>query len=207
MNAKPIIDAGPALNFIAARQENLLLKSVGPLSTPETVATEVLRMSRTDPLFAGVELRWKTLTQKYIEVLSDEGADLDAICARIAGQPLSRRRRTGKDLGELMVILHAAAAAERGEHVAVLIDDGAGARQAELEKRRIERLRGRNPTFGSISLVSTMTVLASKAGTDLIPTRVEMRAIYGKLSRFDDGLPNDISRTGLLSPTVWGRVK
>ncbi|WP_280460063.1 hypothetical protein [Nocardia carnea] len=203
MNTRPIIDAGPALNFIAAHQENILLKALGPLSTPQTVADEVLRLSRTDPLFRGVELRWKTLTRKHIEVLADEGDELDSLCARITRQPLNQRKRTGKDLGELMVLLHAVAAAERGADIIVLIDDGQGARQAEIEIQRLNRMRRNNPKLGSVTLINTVTVLESKAGTDLIPTKADMRQVYAKISRYDDGLPNDISRTGLLHPSVW----
>jgi hypothetical protein len=43
MNARPIIDAGPALNFLSIRKERLLLATLGRLSTPEIVAPEVMR--------------------------------------------------------------------------------------------------------------------------------------------------------------------
>jgi hypothetical protein len=40
-----------------------------------------------------------------------------------------------------MVIAHAAVAAEAGEHVIVLIDDGGGCRAAATEARRLQRLQ------------------------------------------------------------------
>lgn len=154
-------------------------------------------------MFSGVELRFRTLTRDYIQILCDEGDDLDQICARITKQPLGQRRRNAKDLGELMVILHAVAAAERGDDVTVLIDDGDGARQAELERRRLERMRQSDPNLGSITLLNTVGVLAGMAGTDLIPTRAAMGTVYKKLSFYDDGLPSEIKRTGLLALPVW----
>lgn len=206
--SRPIIDAGPALNFLAANQINLVIKSMGgPLSTPETVAKEILQKSRTDSLFdrAAMEKRWKTLTSKdWIEVLLDEGDDLNAICARIERQPLELRKRHAKDLGELMVVIHAVRAAEQGYDVKVLIDDTEGAKLAERERRRIALARTTGSRgFGSITLVSSLTILRKQAGTDLIPDRAKMREIYAKLSPFDAGLPTSIRSTDLLDPQWW----
>jgi hypothetical protein len=46
MTVRPIIDAGPGLNFLSANKERLLIAALGPLSAPETVQSEVLRKSQ-----------------------------------------------------------------------------------------------------------------------------------------------------------------
>lgn len=43
MSHRPIIDAGPSLNFLSINKERLLVGVLGPLSAPETVQAEVLR--------------------------------------------------------------------------------------------------------------------------------------------------------------------
>jgi hypothetical protein len=64
----------------------------------------------------------------WIEVISDdETPELAAVVHRITQQPLQQRRRHAKDFGELMVVAHAVVAAQAGETVTVLIDDGSGA--------------------------------------------------------------------------------
>lgn len=51
MSHRPIIDAGPGLNFLSINKERLLIEILGPLSTPETVQDEVLRKARQDARF------------------------------------------------------------------------------------------------------------------------------------------------------------
>lgn len=206
--SRPILDAGPALNFIAAKQINLVIQTLGGrLSTPETVANEFLQVARRDDRFdeVAMEKAWKTLTAKdWIEVLSDEGEELNAISARLGFQPLEVRKRQAKDLGELMVVIHAVRAAEDGHDVTVLIDDTEGAKLAERERHRIEigrTVHGR--PFGSITLVSTLTILRKQAGTPLIPDRAKMREIYARIAPFDDGLPTSIKSTDLLDAQWW----
>jgi hypothetical protein len=55
MSARPIIDAGPGLNFLSVNKERLLISVLGPLSAPETVQDEVFRKSAQDSRF-----RWMT---------------------------------------------------------------------------------------------------------------------------------------------------
>ncbi|MBP2334014.1 hypothetical protein JOF41_000192 [Saccharothrix coeruleofusca] len=101
-----------------------------------------------------------------------------------------------------MVIAHAVVAAESGDKVTVLIDDGAGARIATSEISRLERLRMSGCAVGSITLVNTLTVLACAAGGQHIPDKAAMRAVYQKLRHLDDGLP-PLEATPLLSPALW----
>lgn len=107
-----------------------------------------------------------------------------------------------KDLGETMVIAHAVVAAEAGESVTVLIDDGPGIRTATTEIARLQRLRAIGRTVGSIRLVNTLTVLERAAGSQHIPDKLAMRTVYARLRSLDDGLP-PIEQTTLLGSPRW----
>jgi hypothetical protein len=203
MSHRPIIDAGPSLNFLSINKERLLLGVLGPLSTPETVQTEVLRKSRTDERFRTVETTWRKLLPRWIQILpDDETPGLAAVVHRITRQPMGERLRHPKDLGETMVIAHAVVAAEAGETVTVLIDDGPGARIATSEISRLRRLSSNGCEVGSIRLASTLTVLERAAGGQHIPDRATMRDIYKRLRGLDDGLP-PVEMTRLLSHALW----
>jgi hypothetical protein len=125
------MDAGPGINFFSVNKERLLISVLGPLCAPEAVATEILRKAGQDQRFAAAEHVWKRLTPKYVEVLSDDvTGELAAAVQRISGIPFDQRIRSGRDLGETMVIAHAVVAAEAGEHVIVLIADCGASRRA-----------------------------------------------------------------------------
>lgn len=100
------------------------------------------------------------------------------------------------------MIAHAVVEAESGGAVTVLIDDGAGARIATSEARRLQRLRSNGREVGSIRLISTVTVLQRAAGGKHIPDKATMRDIYERLRAMDNGLP-PIATTGLLASTCW----
>lgn len=204
MTLRPIIDAGPSLNFLSINRERLLIGVLGPLSVPETVQDEVIRKSREDLRFRPAATVWRKLTPRWIDVLpDDETPELAAAVHRITQQPMQDRLRRLKDLGEIMVVAHAVVAAEAGETMTVLIDDGSGARIATSEIRRLQRLRVQGHAVGSIRLVSTLTILQRAAGTQHIPDKSAMRDIYLRLRGLDDGLP-PIESTGLLSGPQWG---
>lgn len=203
MSRRPIIDAGPGLNFFSLRKERLLIGTLGKLSAPETVQQEVFRKSRRDDRFGAAESVWRKLSPVWMQVLSDdETPELAAAVHRITRQPMTQRLKQPKDLGETMVIAHAVVAAEAGETVTVLIDDGPGARAATSEIGRLERLRAADKAMGSIRLVSTLTVLERAAGGEHIPDRSAMRVLYGRLRGLDDGLP-PIEKTNLLTSIRW----
>jgi hypothetical protein len=132
----------------------------------------------------------------------DETPELAAVVHRITRQPMEERIKHARDLGEIMVIAHAVVAAEAGETVTVLIDDGPGARIATSEISRLHRLRSNGHAVGSIRLASTLTVLERAAGGQHIPDRATMRDIYGRLRALDDGLP-PVETTRLLSSALW----
>jgi hypothetical protein len=62
MSHRPIIDAGPGLNFLSVNKERLLIEVLGPLRTPETVQAEVLRKARLDGRFRSAAAVWQRLT-------------------------------------------------------------------------------------------------------------------------------------------------
>ncbi|MRH92123.1 hypothetical protein GFY24_32590 [Nocardia sp. SYP-A9097] len=203
MSVRPVIDAGPALNFLAINQERLLLAVLGEISTPETVEGEVLRKARTDRRFERVGMVWSKLTPKWIEVLSDDWTDtLEAVCARQNGMLWIERKKQAKDLGELLVVAHAVAAAEQGRHIIVVIDDQSGATMATAEGLRLDRLRVQDPSIGRIILINTTTILERAVGIGRIADRAAMKAIYARLRDCDDGLV-PIEKTRLLSADLW----
>jgi|SRR6185437_16661775 len=141
MSLRPIIDAGPSLNFLSIHKERLLIAILGPISAPETVQGEVLRKSQQDVRFRAAAAVWRKLTPRWIQILPDDATpELSIVVQRISGLPMDERRRHPKDLGEIMVIAHAVVAAEPGHSVTILIDDGPGATIASSEISRLRRL-------------------------------------------------------------------
>ena len=206
MSVRPIIDAGPGLNFLSINKQRLLIAVLGPLSAPETVRDEVFRKSRQDDRFRAAATVWRKLTDRWIQILPDDVTpELATVVQRISELPMAERMKHGKDLGEIMVIAHAAVAAESGQPVTVLIDDGLGAEIATSEIRRLQRLGSSGRSVGSITLASTLTVLERAAGTEHLPDRSAMRDTYRRLRELDDGLP-PIEKTDLLSDTLWLRA-
>jgi hypothetical protein len=203
MSHRPIIDAGPGLNFLSINRERLLIGVLGPLSAPATVQAEVLRKSREDERFRAAAMIWRKLALRWIQILpDDETPELAAVVHRVTRQPMGERLKHPKDLGETMVIAHAVVAAEAGETVTVLIDDGPGARIATSEISRLGRLSSNGHAVGSIRLASTLTVLERAAGGQHIPDKPTMRDIYKRLRGLDDGLP-PVETTNLLSSVLW----
>ncbi len=204
MSHRPIIDAGPALTFLSVNKERLLIGTIGAVCAPEIVQEEVFRKSQQDERFRAAAAVWRKLTLKWIHILSDDQTpELATVVNRITGLPMAHRSNQPKDLGELMVISHAVVAAEAGDSVTVLIDDGQGARIAASEIHRLDLLRAQGHAVGSISLVSTLTVLERAAGGEHIPDKAMMRRIYERLRILDDGLP-PVKATNLLAPKLWG---
>jgi hypothetical protein len=99
MSARPIIDAGPCLNFLSINKERLLIAILGPLSVPETVQGEVMRKSQQDDRFRAAATVWRKLTPRWIQILPDDATpELAAVIHRVSGLPMSERRRQPKDL-------------------------------------------------------------------------------------------------------------
>lgn len=171
MSHRPIMDAGPGINFFSLNKERLLFSTLGALAIPEIVEQEILRKAQQEQRFAAAERVLSKVPQRLLEILSDDVTDeLASAVHRIAGVPIKQRVRSSKDLGETMVIAHATVAAERGERVIVLIDDGGGRRMAAVEAARLQRLQAAGHSVGRIDLISTVTVLQKAAGTSTFLT-------------------------------------
>ncbi len=184
MSHRPIIDAGPGLNFFSINKERLLIEVLGKLSAPEIVREEVLRKSRQDERFRAAGTVWRKLTPTWLQILpDDETPELALVVHRITGQAMAQRCRQPKDLGETMVIAHAVVAAESGDAVTILIDDGPGARTATSEINRLQRLEASGHPVGSIRLVSTLTVLERAVGGRHVPDKLTMSTILATKPR------------------------
>lgn len=206
MTARPVIDAGPGLNFFSINQERLLIGTIGPLSAPECVREEILRKAGSDRRFEPAATVLGKLSQRWMRWLPDEPTDsLERAVRRISGTPMVERVERARDLGETMVVAHASCVAELGEDVIVMIDERAGALIAHAEAQRLRRLREQGHHVGTISLISTITVLCKAAGTEHIPDRDQMRQIYQRMRGLDDGLV-PINKTPLLDKSLWNRT-
>ena len=198
---RPIMDAGPGLNFFSIHRERLLFGTLGPLSIPEVVESEIRRRSGQDRRFAAAGAVMRKIPEHLL--LSDDlTPDLIRAVERLGRAPAAERLRTARDLGETLVIAHAAVVAEAGADVIVLIDDGGGRRAAAAEARRLDRLRSQGADVGSIRLIGTLTVLERAAGSRHLPHRDDMRDLYNRLRGLDDGLP-PLKDTPLMSLPCW----
>ena len=204
MNRPVIIDAGPALNFLATHNERILLAVTGGhVAAPETVAEEVRTKARTDPRFAAASRKWARLeASRRLQVLSDAAAPLRPAADLILRAPLAQRMNSARDLGETMVVLHAATMAAGGQNVIVLIDEWRGAQMATAAARTIPTLARPGTRHGTLTVSNSTQVLARAAGSEHLPNKAAMRQVYEALRTCDDGLV-DISQTPLLSNTVW----
>lgn len=203
MSHRPIIDAGPGLNFLSIHKERLLIGTLGPLCAPETVRDELIRKSRHDQRFSAAETVWPKLPESLMQILPDEVTpELEAVVVRISHLPMVERLKRSQDLGETMVIAHAVVAAEAGDDVTVLIDERDGATIATMEADRLKRHQKQGRTVGAIRVASTRTVLAKAAGGQYLPDKESMRDTYRRLRGLDDGLP-PIETTDLLLPDLW----
>lgn len=197
------MDAGPGLNFLSINKERLLFSVLGPLYVPESVRDEVLTKANSEERFRPASRVLSKLPERLLEVLSDDFTDdLAGAVFRISGQPMTERRRTPRDLGETMVLAHAAVAAEAGHDVFVLIDERVGGRKAEAEGRRLDRIRSSGRAVGSIRRLRTASVLAKAAGGQYLPDRGAMRETYLKMRGLDDGLV-PLDKTNLMNLPCW----
>lgn len=199
-----IIDAGPALTFLARKDTTrILYAGLGSvdLLAPEQVEREVIRKSRREKKrFGAAEATWKkVVAANRLTVLpDDETAELSAAVQRLCRMPMSQRMRQQKDLGELLVIAHAAVRAEAGDDVAILIQERSGTAMAHNEALRIKKLGG----AGRLRVWDTQTILLRAVGGPHLPDQATMKAVYASMQSLDDALP-PISTTNLLSAEIW----
>ena len=118
----------------------------------------------------------------------------DAV-ARISGMPAHDRIRSGRSLGEIMVLAHASVHAQQDHDVFVLIDDGDGRRRASREAKWLRDRGHKKP----LTLWSTRRVV-QEAGRNQgwIKGDLTWEQVYDQMTAFDDGLrPRSEWRTQL----------
>lgn len=188
-----LLDAGPALNFLAVGQQSILIQLAGSrslqMAAPARVDAEVVgkckdrRFARTSALGT-----WQTLRASgRVQILDDTliGARFTAAVTRISGMPAKERVRSGKDLGEIMVLAHASVYAQDGQQVFVLMDDSGGRKRARIEQSWLAR----KAAPGQLHLWSTPQVLrAAGSATGWIVNGLTWQAVYKQMRKFDDGL-------------------
>ena len=188
-----LLDAGPALNFLAVGQENILIQAAASqklqIAAPARVDIEVTgvagsaRFNRT-----GAKATWAKLKASHrVQILSDEltTEQFTAAVTRISGKPAQERKREKKSLGEIMVLAHASVYAQQGTRVFVLMDDGDGRERAGREARWL-RAQG---CPGALALWSTRQVVR-EAGRHAgwIKNGLTWEEVYDAMVPFDDGL-------------------
>lgn len=189
-----LLDAGPVLNFLAVRQENVLVQLARAnnlkLATAEQVASEVRGMTQSRRFRNTAAARvWSGLVSSgRIAILSDDliHLPLAEAVARISGLPATERVRTSKSLGEIMVLAHASALAQSGVNVSVLIDDQDGRARAAGERDWL--VASTSP--GRLTVWSTRQVLREAAAHHgWILRGKTSEQVYQGMRAFDDGLP------------------
>ena len=189
-----LLDAGPALNFLAVSQQGSLLKVAqaarAQLSTPERVDIEVRRKATVGQFSkTAASATWAKLKSAgRLQVLSDELVDVAFMAAvtRVSGQPATERVRDKKSLGEIMVLAHASCLAQQGATVFVLIDESDGRRRAEREALW---LGGQRHVDGSLVLWGTGQVLRYAGQRGWLAGNMTWKQVYNQMRPFDDGLP------------------
>lgn len=178
-----VIDAGPTLNFLCSGQIGLLLSVLDGLHTqlvmPAEVEAEVIRKSNErggSSKFAGAAKKLDSQVRgTRISVLPSSVTDQSLMqqVQRVAGTPFQERVKTSKDLGEVMVVAQVLRLQQDGKRVIALIDDNGGRRLANRYH---------------VQALTTVDVLELAVRMRLVSNRGEMREIYDKLARYDDGL-------------------
>ena len=190
-----LLDAGPSLNFLAVRQQNVLIQVAASqslqIAAPDRVDREIRGMCK-DSRFSrtGAERTWKTLTAAgRVQILDDSLTDeaFTKAVSRISGMPASERMRSKTSLGEILVLAHASVYAQQGQDVFVLMDESDGRKRA---RREYEWLRRQGSGVGSMALWNTRQVLR-EAGNQpgWIVGGLTWEAVYKRMRDFDDGLP------------------
>lgn len=187
-----ILDAGPGLTFLAAKQQNVLIQAAMSqqiqLAVPKRVDGEIEgkckdeRFSRTGALNL-----WRRLkSSQHIQVLDDElhGPYFAQAIARVSGMPARERLKQRSSLGEILAIAHASSLAQHGENVYVLMDEQDGRKRAH---REIAYLRG-IPALGTMTLWSTQQVMEQAGNSGWVKNQLTWQEAYEHMRQYDDAL-------------------
>lgn len=196
-----LLDAGPCLNFLAVRQENVLIQLAAfydlELAAPQRVDDEVEGMVR-DSRFTKTRVltTWRTLKGPGRLRILNDGLETQEFAEAVARTdqrvPARDRVRQRRNLGEILVLAHASVLAQRGEQVFVLIDESDGRRRANDEQRWLSR-RGAS---GALMLWNTPRDLHETAShPGWIRNDLTWEAVYDQMTKFGDGLPQRPARS------------
>jgi hypothetical protein len=188
-----LLDAGPALNFLAVRQENILIQAAGShglqLAAPERVDREVEGQANSER-FRRTRVRntWRSMRNAgRIHILDDDlttKAFADAV-ARVSGMPAGQRVKERKSLGEIMVISHASVLAQAGQSAYVLIDERDGRDRASQEVAWLRR----QSAPGKMVLWHTLQVLhEADRNPGWINGGLDGEAVFTQMRPYDEGL-------------------
>ncbi|MBP1326041.1 hypothetical protein JOF28_001273 [Leucobacter exalbidus] len=187
-----ILDAGPGLTFLAAKQQNVLIQAARSqliqLAAPERVDREI-EGKCLDPKFSrtGALNLWRRLkASEHVNILNDElhGPFFAQAIARVSGMPARERIGRRESLGEILAIAHASSLAQQGSNEYVLIDEADGRKRA---LREIAYLGG-VPASGRISLWSTLQVMQQAGAEGWVDHGLSWREAYESMRQFDDAL-------------------
>jgi hypothetical protein len=211
-NSGIIVDAGPALTFLARNDTTkALLQGLRGLSpepgfaAPETVRDEVMRKSSQKRELRAAASKWTILENaNRIEILpDDETEELSIAVQRLSNMPMTERLTQRKDLGEIMVIAHASVLADAGHPVTILIEERDGTALARKEAARFTRMP---PSRGRIQVLNTEQVLLRAIDSPEIPDKATMKAPYNAMRPLDAALP-PLEQTSLLTSARWNQVR
>lgn len=184
-----LLDAGPTLNFLAAGQQGVLIRTAErrdlQLTVPERVDREVFGKSQS-ALFkrTPASATWRKLkSTSRIAILSDDltTAPFIAAVTRISGMPAEKRLTDRNSLGEIMVLAHASMLAQAGTDVFVLMDERDGRSRCGREKQWLER----HDVPGRLTLWSTRQVL-KQADPDWFACGCTLwEQVYNQMRPFD----------------------
>ncbi len=179
-----VLDAVCCVHFCGANKHSILLEILNLLDlrilVPAEVSDEVVSK---DSKFPGLALRWKKLIVSdrvtiLPRLLLDDPAQSSVVSrvAALRSSPATAALRTRKDLGEFVVIAHAADMKERGRTVYVLLDDGAAQRMATAE---------------GLDVIDMQQLLSfgHRQGIDALTTKAKLKAVYDALRKYGESLP------------------
>ncbi|WP_322748105.1 MULTISPECIES: hypothetical protein, partial [unclassified Frankia] len=181
--------------FCAAGKSTLLIDTLTKLGMeiliPAEVEEEVLRKHRSGRLATQWPRMRASRLVRILDKLEFDGAQPEVVAhvARIRGRGATLALSTAKDLGESVVLGHAAHLAEQGREVYVVIDDIGGQRLAAGE---------------NVELLTVEDVLLAAVQLGLIPGN-QLRTTYDTMRPFGSGLPSWDASTLKPAYNVWKR--
>jgi predicted nucleic acid-binding protein len=177
-----ILDAVICVHFVGANLQNLLIdvlrRAQLVLMVPEEVSNEI---SGKEHKYPGIRTRWLRLAQsRHIQVLPilEAGSaprKVVEVFEEVRQRHFEEAHRDPKDLGEAVVVAHGVHFHELGRDVILAIDDQGG--------QAIAAARG-------LTVMTIEDVLELAIGFNKFDTEGELKATYGRLRQYGDGLPH-----------------